>query len=222
MGEYSASEKRKRMTLMVSEHPEATYAARLLEQQEILQAEANRLVEQLDLPTMVGGAGRFERLGSSVSGLMVWRDLDLGASCGWLSPERAWETMAPLAAHPRTTRVEYRNETGRLAPPELRGHGRYYFVARHETEAGEEWKIDVSLWAPESPPGPLAHAEEMRRRLTPETRLAILWIKDVWHRRSYYPDRVSGMDIYEAVLEHGVRTPEQFGRYLRGRGLPEA
>jgi hypothetical protein len=28
------------------------------------------------------------------------------------------------------------------------------------------------------------------------------------------------MDIYDAVLKHGVGTPEQFGRYLRQRGLP--
>jgi len=100
---------------MASEHPEAAYAARLLERQDTLQAEANRLVEQLELSTMLGRAGRFERLGSTVSGLMVWRDLDLGASCGRLSPERAWETMVPLAAHPRTSRLHYRNEIGRLA-----------------------------------------------------------------------------------------------------------
>src|SRR5918993_1229672 len=217
MGECLAREKRKRMTLMDSVRPEATYTARLLEQQDILQAEANRLVEQLDLPTMLGRAGRFERLGSSVSGLMVWRDLDLGASCGDLRPERAWETMVPLAAHLRTTWLEYRNETGRLAPPELRGYGRYYFVARHETDAGDEWKIDVSLWSPEAPPGPSAHAEELLRRLTPEMRIAILWIKDVWHQVPSYPDRVSGMDVYEAVLENGVRTPEQFESYLRRR-----
>jgi len=205
---------------MASDRPEAAYAARLLEHQDALQTEANRLVDRLDLPTMLGRAGRFERLGSSVSGLMAWQDIDLGASCGRLSPERAWETMVPLAAHPRTTRLDYRNETGRLAPPELRGYGRYYFVAHHETDAGDEWKIDVSLWSPEAPPDPLAHAEDLRRRLTPETRLAILWIKDVWHRLPSYPDRVSGMDVYDAVLEHGVRTPEQFGRYLRRRGLP--
>src|SRR5919107_2709178 len=105
------------------------------------------------------------------------------------------------------------------APPELRGYGRYYFVARHQTEAGDEWKIDVSLWSPEAPPGPLAHPQELRKRLTPETRLAILWIKDGWHRAPPYPDRVSGMDVYEAVLEHGVRTPQQFGKHLRRRGL---
>jgi hypothetical protein len=205
---------------MAGERPEAAYAVRLLERQDVLQAEANQLVESLDLPWMLGRAGRFERLGSSVSGLMVWRDLDLAVSCGVLSAERAWETMVPLAAHPRTTRLSYRNEFGPLAPPELRGHGRYYFVARHQTEAGSEWKIDVSLWSPKSPPGPLSHAEELMRRLTPETRLAILWIKDAWHRLPSYPDRVSGMDIYEAVLEHGVRTPEQFGSYLGRRGLP--
>jgi hypothetical protein len=151
---------------MADERPEAAYAARLLERQDALQAEANRLVEQLDLPSMLGRAGRFERLGSSVSGLMVWRDLDLGVSCGVLSPERAWETIMPLSAQPRTTRLHYSNETGRLASPELRGYGRYYFVVYHQTEAGEEWKIDISLWSPGSPPGPLAHAEELRGRLT--------------------------------------------------------
>ena len=205
---------------MADESPGEAYAARLLERQDALQAEANRLVGELDLPGMLGRAGCLERLGSSVSGLMAWRDLDLGVSCGVLSPEKAWETVVPLAAHPRTIQLAYRNEIGRLAPPELLGHGRYYFVARHQTEAGKVWKIDISLWSPESPPGPLAHAEELGRRLTPETRLAILWIKDAWHRLPSYPDLVGGMDVYEAVLEHGVRTPDQFGRYLRRRGLP--
>jgi hypothetical protein len=205
---------------MDNERPEAAYARSLLERQDALQAEAECLVGQLALPGMLERAGRVERLGSSVSGLMVWRDLDFGVSCGHLSPERAWKTIAPLAGHPRTTRLEYRNEIGRLAPPELRGCGRYYFVVRHETDAGEEWKIDVSLWSPESPPGPSAHAGELKRRLTPETRLAILWIKDTWHRLPSYPDLVSGMDIYDAVFEYGVRTPEQFGSYLRQRGLP--
>ena len=106
---------------MAGERPEAAYAARLLERQNALQAEANRLIDSLDLQTMLGRAGRFERLGSSVSGLMVWRDLDLGVSCGTLEPERAWAMMVPLAAHLRTTRLSYRKEIGPLAPPELRG-----------------------------------------------------------------------------------------------------
>jgi hypothetical protein len=76
----------RRMDPMASERPEVAYATRLLERQDALQAEANRLVDQLDLPTMLGRAGRFERPGSSVFGLIAWRDLDLGASCGYLRP----------------------------------------------------------------------------------------------------------------------------------------
>jgi hypothetical protein len=211
---------RRRKGPLAGDRLDECYAARLLERQDALQAEADRLVELLELKAMLGRAGRFERLGSSVSGLMVWRDLDLGVSCGGLSRERAWETVIPLATHPRTTQLSYRKQIARLAPPELRGYERYYFVVRHENEAGREWKIDISLWSPKSPPGPLTHAQEMRRRLTPETRLTILWIKDAWHRLPSYPDVVGGTDVYEAVLEHGVRTPEQFGRYLRRRGLP--
>jgi hypothetical protein len=44
--------------------------------------------------------------------------------------------------------------------------------------------------------------------------LDLMLIKDVWHRRPEYPDEVSGFDIYTAVLEHGVGTPEEFGAWL--------
>jgi hypothetical protein len=42
----------------------------------------------------------------------------------------------------------------------------------------------------------------------------VLRIKDVWHRLPSYPDEVSGWEVYTAVLRDGVRTPEQFARWL--------
>jgi len=36
-----------------------------------------------------------------------------------------------------------------------------------------------------------------------------------------YPDQVGGFEIYTAVVDDGVRTPEQFRRRLAGRGLPQ-
>lgn len=35
-----------------------------------------------------------------------------------------------------------------------------------------------------------------------------------------YGREVSSVDIYGAVLEHGVRTPEEFDAYLAARGKP--
>jgi hypothetical protein len=44
--------------------------------------------------------------------------------------------------------------------------------------------------------------------------LAILWIKDVWHRLPSYRSTVFSTDVYDAVIERGVRSPRQFERYL--------
>jgi hypothetical protein len=41
----------------------------------------------------------------------------------------------------------------------------------------------------------------------------------VWFR---LPDQVGGFEIYTAVVDDGVRTPEEFRRWLAGRGLPQA
>lgn len=55
--------------------------------------------------------------------------------------------------------------------------------------------------------------EAQQNRITAEQRRAVLRIKDVWHRPDY-PDQVSGMEIYTAVLDDGVRTPERFAAWL--------
>lgn len=205
---------------MVAEKLDAEYAAELLRRQEALQAEALQVVEDLDLMDLLRHAGRVEQIGSSVSGLMVWRDIDLSVLCRDLTLERAFETMRPLLTDPTVIRAEYRDETGSHAPSELRGDERYYFVLHHETSEGHEWKTDISFWLSDEPRDHLPYLERLAARLTDETRLSILWIKDVWRHLPTYPYEVGGFDIYDAVLEHGVRTPSGFDVYLRERGLP--
>lgn len=195
-------------------------ARELLRRQDDLQAEAHRVVTELDLPALLSHVGVVEQVGSSVSGLMVWRDLDFSIRCRDLTVDRAFQAIQPLLTQPRVIRLDYRNETGRHAPPELRGDERYYFVTRYETAAGDEWKIDLSFWRSDAPRDDLPYIERLKQQLSPETKLAILWIKDVWHRLPSYPYEVGGFDVYEAVLRHGVRTPAQFAAYLRERDVP--
>lgn len=61
---------------------------------------------------------------------------------------------------------------------------------------------------------------ELPARLTPESRLTILRLKDVWHRLPPYPEVVSAWDIYDAVLNHEVRTLDELDAFLAARGLP--
>jgi hypothetical protein len=197
---------------------DARYAAGLLRRQDMLQAEARRLIHDLDLPALLSRAGCPELVGSAASGLMVWRDIDFNILCRDLTLERTFDTLHPLLTDARLVGAEYRNETGRHTPPELRGDERYYVVLHVSARDEMEWKIDLSFWLSDTPRDQVPYLERLRSRLTDETRLAILWIKDVWHRLPSYPYEVGGFDVYEAVLDHGVRTPNQFAAYLRDRG----
>jgi len=198
---------------------DTTYAAELLQRQQSLQAEAHHVLADLDLMSRLSRLGYAEHIGSSVSGLMVWRDLDVGARCRQPTAVQVFETLQPILTHPAVHEVLYHEETGPRSPSGQPADQRYYFVLRYATAAGQRWKIDISIWLSDTPRNQLGHLDELARRLTDETRLAILWIKDVWHRLPTYPDEVSGTDIYAAVLDHGVRTPEQFASYLQERCL---
>ena len=159
------------------------------------------------------------QLGSSALGLMVWTDIDLTVSCPGLTIENALETMRPVYAHPLVKRVRYLNEVGHFNPTGLKLHDRYYFGVYFHAISEIEWKIDISFWiGVEEHPEPVHEA--VARKLTEETRLSILWIKDVWYRLSTYRDQVFSVDIYDAVLEHGVRTPSEFDVYLADLGKP--
>ncbi|GAA0995597.1 hypothetical protein GCM10009555_089930 [Acrocarpospora macrocephala] len=80
--------------------------------------------------------------------------------------------------------------------------------------------MDITIWLHAVDRPTLAEAERLARHVTPEQRMAILRLKHLWRRSPHYPYRVGGTDVYDAVLEHDVRSPEEFSTYLRLRGLP--
>ena len=82
------------------------------------------------------------------------------------------------------------------------------------------WRIDLSVWLHDLHTNVRDWHVALRDRITPEERLTVLRIKDIWWRLPTYPDEIGGGDIYEAVLEDGVRTVEAFDRWLLDRGLP--
>jgi hypothetical protein len=198
------------------------YVAELYARQEALQREAQALVTGLDLLTTLAQVGPAYQLGSSISGLMVWRDLDFIIICDpALDMTQIMRAVYPLFTHPRTVGLHYANERGPNNPYSDPASDRYYFVFRHMTEQSQTWKIDLSFYFSEQMLGALDHLDWLQRGLTEETRLAILWIKDMWYRLPAYPYQVGGYEVYDAVLNAGVRTPDEFDAYLIAHGLPD-
>src|SRR5436305_10063741 len=177
------------------------YVAELNSRQAALQREAQALVAELDLLTALTQVGPAHQLGSSISGLMVWRDLDFIIICDpALEMAQIMDAVYPLLTHPRTVGLHYVNERGPFNSGPDPASDRYYFVFRHTTAQGQIWKIDLSFFFTEQMLGALDHLDWLPRELTEETRFATLWIKDVWHRLPAYPYRVGGYEVYDAVL----------------------
>jgi hypothetical protein len=200
---------------------DAAYVAELHARQAALQREAETVIAELGLWTALAQIGQTHQLGSSVSGLMVWRDLDFIIICDPALPlAQIMDAVRPIFTHPRTVGLHYANERAPYNSDPDSASDRYYFVFRYMTAHGETWKIDLSFFFSDQMLSALEHRDWLQRELTEETRLAILWIKDVWRPLPVYPYRVGGYEVYEAVLTAGVRTPDEFDAYLIARGLP--
>jgi hypothetical protein len=189
----------------------------LLHRQGLLQEEAQSVLKELNVIALLSAGGVVRQTGSTVLGLMVWRDIDLQVSSPRLSLERAFEIMHPLLTHPHIKQVRYLHQSDHFKLADL--DERYFFMVYYERPGQAEWKLDISFWLDEGiRPEPLHEA--IAQQLTPETRLTILRIKDAWYQLPAYRVEVASTDIYDAVLQHGVRTLIEFDQYLVERGKP--
>jgi hypothetical protein len=188
--------------------------------QDELQAEAREVVRSLGVRELLERAGSVVEHGSSVSGLMAWPDIDFGVTSPGLTPARAFDIMQPLLTHPHTTMVRYTNEVGERSFSGTPPDERLFFMVYVQHTTDRVWKIDIPFWLYPESRGDEQFTEQLRARLTPETRLAILWLKSLWHSSPLYPTAVGSMDIYTAVLDHGVRDPAAFDAYLVARDKP--
>jgi hypothetical protein len=185
-----------------------------------LQAEAARVLDDAALDAAFSGFGRMELVGSAVSGLMVWRDLDVMFTAPDASAAQVLAALARLAAGGRLLAADFRDERGPRRPTAATSDERFYVVCGYDWPAGK-WKIDITVWLHAVDRSMRRDAERLATHLGREDRLAILQIKDVWHHKPTYPDQVGGLDVYTAVLDDGVRTPQEFAVWLKARGLPQ-
>lgn len=196
------------------------YVAELYQRQQDLQVEAQEIIHELDIVSRLGVVGEVYQIGSLVSGLMVWRDIDFDIVCKERTVAAIFAAMIPVMSDEHVIKLQYENEMGSRSESGLPQDERLYFVLSYETAAGDVWKLDFSFWFSDEGRVEIMDPHQLREQLTEETRLAILWLKDIWRRSPHYPYEVGGWEIYDAVLNHEVRTPERMRAYLITRGLP--
>lgn len=191
----------------------------VLAEQDALQTESNAVVDALGLNQSLAAVGEPVRVGGSALGLLVKRDIDITVVCpdlGKAVHEAVVGIGAELARHHRVERVLFRNDTGDWNTDADYPDG-FYLGVGCRSAAGDDWNLDI--WfvdEPERQPD-LQHIRSMPARLSPEIRTAIIEIKKAYLGRPEYGKSVNGFEIYRAVVDGGVRTPEEFELH-RGEG----
>jgi hypothetical protein len=174
---------------------------------------SREIITELDLEAILGSLGRMELIGSSSFGLMVKPDIDIGTLCPALDAVAIWAALTPLTAIHLVKELHFFDERGRFnATGQPEDEGVYcgvYYVDGDGAEA-PTWKIDLWFF-PEDAPRPEFPLRDRLLAASDDERDAILLIKRACvDDGSYGRGGVHGIDVYVAVLDHGVRTLDEW------------
>ena len=187
----------------------------LFARQDALQAQAVDILADLDAFALLRNIGVATQVGSSALGLMVARDIDITTLCPSLDPGPVFDLGRRLARHPRVRRLTFRKDTGPWNTSPGLPDGIYWLV-EYVADPDDAWTLDLWFLLDGTTQFDLEHMKTLPGRLTPETRAAILRIKEAVYADTTRP-RGPSYAIYEAVLDHGIRTPEAYERYRESR-----
>jgi hypothetical protein len=195
----------------------------LLDDQRLLEEEADQVVELLQLEELLSNIGRPIRVGSSAMGLMVRRDIDFTVVCENLSSEtraafiQAGAKLMLMDRH--VVSVRFRNDTGAWNTDPASYPDGLYLGVSIRTNEGNDWTLDI--WAvdqPERQPD-LNHLRTLLPRLDDDCRKTILLIKQALAAANSCSSesKIPSAYVYEAVVEDGVGSVEQFAEWLASK-----
>jgi len=143
---------------------------------------------------------------------MVWRDLDIHI-VRWPMDKREFFALgARVAELLKPQRMQYRDETVGATPNLPKGL--YWGIYLGDERKGA-WKIDIWVTDAAGFEATRLYCEALGRRLDTASREAILRIKAKCWQDPEYRRGFSSVDIYSAVLDHGVSDIEGFWAFLR-------
>lgn len=187
----------------------------LAERQTWLQEQVREIVAQRHLLDIGSLAGQAEIVGSYKMGLMVWPDIDITVTTpGTPDLDDALAMVSRLMKETGARKVNIVDRRGRSGDRLPAG----IYVGPDIVHEGLAWQVDIWLVDPETAEERRAQTSEYIARLTENHRRAILAIKQVAAASDVYHRGVSSVDIYNAVLDFGARTPDEFVAWLAASG----
>jgi hypothetical protein len=177
-----------------------------------LKSEADAILKEKGLRTVLDSFGTPHLSGSYALDLMTWRDLDIYLEIRDISEKDFFLLGGQIASLLSPVKMSFRNE--RISKTEGLPNGLYWGIYLGNERTGD-WKIDI--WAVNTPECQrlIKYCTDIKEKLTPASRQAILDIKSKCWQHPEYRRSFSSMDIYTSVLEKGITDINEFMASLR-------
>jgi|CXWL01.1.fsa_nt_gi hypothetical protein len=179
-----------------------------------LQEEAQRILQELNLLSIIGTISEPEVVGSVKNGLMIMPDIDIHAWMKEPDLDAVANLLSTLTKMPTIQMVHFNNyrELRRDFRKDRVNFPHAYYVGMRTTQPSGEWKID--MWFGKRGEVGDYDATELDT-MTDEQRLIVLRLKEIWKDGKGYRDGVLSTDFYKAVMRHNVKDEEGFIEYLK-------
>lgn len=170
-----------------------------------LREEAEAIVRELALVELLSRFGQARLVGSVTLDLIVKKDIDLHL----LTNDDLFAVADRLYRE-----LLKREEIAKVTICDYRPCGLKIGIDNYSSTSGP-W--DIEIWLTNDPDATgFTLVDRLNRELTPEHRHTILRIKEHFHGLNQLCGGIS-TSIYQAVLDHGIRTVEDFERYREGK-----
>lgn len=194
-------------------HHNYNYLMDLLKHQEELQKEAKELLEETGILSFLSKFGEIEVGGSLDSGLMVWRDIDLEVISKNLDEDKYWETVQFLFRLNNYYHSLYVQDFRKSVNPNS-PKGLYIGIKIKFRE--KMWKVDIWYVEPRKE-NEANYNEWLKKQLNDENRKTILEIKSKVFEHPKYRKEFKAIDIYDAVINEGIKDAAGFKIYLQNK-----
>ncbi len=187
-------------------------------QADLLKQEATRLLAELNLAELLKKYGQVHLTGSYEYDVMTRRDIDICVEVASPSIELLFSMGKDLALLPGVGSMYYRNEFELQTPGNPRAMFWCVDMQRHDGHGTQTWKLDVLVSSPDEVNRVLAKGMELLRRIDKVKRENILRIKGALSATSDYGKAYRSTDIYQAVIEGGVKDLAGWKAWWRETG----
>ena len=179
-----------------------------------LRKEADQLLNERGLRSLLSRYGRLYITGSYVTQLMVWRDIDICLDSPDMTVQRFFAMGQEIACLVSPWKMFFTNHL--TIPHDTGPRGLYWGIRMGDLKQGA-FKIDLWWLDAQAIRQQVQRDHRLTQRLTQETRRIILLIKSQLWDHPDYRDTVTSQDIYNGVLDGGVSSLEELRSWMASK-----